>query len=751
MAPPIVTRFFISLNEHKWLGIVVFAVITGGSFLFTLVPEPERQEDKILAFGRLSVNSPLPTFTSAGEELRNQGRLTNIQDIISQQVIQNIANRIDFNLRQTERAVADLVLGLPEEPENQTRENSDTSARLITFRYDGGRTPEESRTVLQVFLEEIVNESYRVNTVRLQNKITDLQRRLAEVQEDVEQAEQNYYTYISNEGALLLSVQDGSLFGGITSSEQQKRQLDVVLSGIDAEIETLQQQLQLTPEEAYVSSALSADPIIANLRALILQNDLELQRLQTDLREDHPTMVELREQKALNERLIEERGREVIGTDRVFQPITGNVRDASNLDQTRAQLAARLINLEGQRNAVAGQLAAVEQVQNTLRQEYEQFPERQTQQTSLIQEVQSQRVLYETIFAALTDAQSAEAEADSSFTIIQPAFLIREPSPPVPPATSPILIVGVGMVIGFASAMGVIFLFATLDERLHTPRELQDFFAERDVPLLAELPMVENPEPFRKAMPIIFESDSPYSRFYERLRSNIRRLGGDNTKVILVSSVIADEGRTVTGYNLAIASANAGKRTLLIELDLRDKNPGSRKYFQLQADPALSSNPISYYDFQGVNSGDLNLLIQRVPEIPNFSIVPSPGFQKQAPAILESAEIKAFLRYARSQYDFVVIDTPSVSSCNDALLLEPFVDGIILVTHPGKSLRNLLGTTIDDFIEEELPLIGAVINNVGYDNQIIEPQDDDESNFLIRNDDDENLSFGDNVENDAKD
>jgi len=86
-------------------------------------------------------------------------------------------------------------------------------------------------------LEEIVNESYRVNTVRLQNKITDLQRRLAEVQEDVEQAEQNYYTYISNEGALLLSVQDGSLFGGITSSEQQKRQLDVVLSGIDAEIE----------------------------------------------------------------------------------------------------------------------------------------------------------------------------------------------------------------------------------------------------------------------------------------------------------------------------------------------------------------------------------------------------------------------------------------------------------------------------------------------------------------------------------
>ncbi|MBE9221923.1 ATPase [Cyanobacterium stanieri LEGE 03274] len=744
MAPPIVTRFLISLNEHKWLGLIVFTVITGGSFLFTLVPEPERAEDQILAFGRLSVNSPLPIFTSAGEELRSQGRSSNIQDLISQQVIQNIANRIDFNLRQTERAVADLILGLPEEEPAPTA-TPDNRVPLITFRYDGGRTPEESRTVLQVFMEEIVNESYRINTIRLQNKITDLQTRLNQVREDVREAEQDYYSYISNEGALLLSVQDGSLFGGITSSEQQKRQLDVLLSGIDAEIQTLQEQLQLTPEEAYVSSALSADPIIANLRALILQNDLELERLQTDLRDDHPTMVELREQKALNERLLEERGREVIGTDRVFQPVDGSVRDASNLDQTRAQLAARLIDLQGQRNAVAGQLRAVEEVQNTLRQEYEQFPERQTQQTSLIQEVQAQRVLYETIFAALVDAQSAEAEADSSFTIVQPAFLIREPSPPVPPATSPILIVGIGVVIGFASAMGVVFLFATLDERLHTSKELQDFFGERDVPLLAELPMVQNPEPFRKAMPIIFESDSPYSRFYERFRSNIRRLGGDNTKVVMMASVIADEGRTVTAYNLAIASANAGKRTLLVELDLRDKNPGSRKYFQLQPDPALSINPVSYYDFQGGGNGDLSSLVQRVPEIPNFSIVPSPGFQKQAPAILESSEIKSFLRYVRSQYDFVVIDTPSLSSCNDALLLEPFVDGIVLVTHPGKSLRNLLGTTIDDFIEEELPIIGAVINNVGFDNQEIEPLEDDESSFLNTNygedDNDDSSSF----------
>ena len=60
----------------------------------------------------------------------------------------------------------------------------------------------------------------------------------------------------------------------------------------------------------------------------------------------------------------------------------------------------------------------------------------------------------------------------------------------------------------------------------------------------------------------------------------------------------------------------------------------------------------------------------------------------------------------------MIFDSPSLDRCNDALLLEPSVDGLILVTRPGITQKNLLSTTIDEFLDAELPLIGVVINEV---------------------------------------
>jgi Mrp family chromosome partitioning ATPase len=129
--------------------------------------------------------------------------------------------------------------------------------------------------------------------------------------------------------------------------------------------------------------------------------------------------------------------------------------------------------------------------------------------------------------------------------------------------------------------------------------------------------------------------------------------------------------------------------------------------------PEVLDNPLSYYDLHPHGQESFqDDLIKRVPEIPNFSIVPSPGSQQQAAAIIESAEMQAFIKYARTQYDVIILDTPSLDRCNDALLLESFADGLILVTHPGITQKNLFNTTIDEFLDAELPLIGVVINEV---------------------------------------
>lgn len=700
MALPIVKRFLISLDENKLYGFLMFLLILGISAVVAVQPKEQQKPSDYKAIGRLSLNSPPPTFTVTGQELQTQGQAVNLNTLLSPSVLENVSKRLQFDLRQIQEIILKkkLSIVLP------NAEEKSTGPTLITLEYKDEKNPDQAKLVLDIFMQEMVNESYRLNTSQLQSRIQNLQQRLALVQKDLTRAEENFYAYITTKGTDLLAIQDGSLFGGITSSQQQQRQLKVVLVGIDAEIKTLQKQLGLNPDEAYTSAALSADPIIANIRALILQNEIQLDLLTKDLRPEHPTIVELQKQQEVNKNLLEERAQEVIGKDGVFKPLSDKIRQQSNLDPARLDLAARLIGLQAQKESTQRQLESVTNIEKNLRAEYESSPEKQIQQTQLIQQVQSQRILYQTIFAALMDAKSAEAETGSSLAIAQQAFVPPELQAPVS-KLSPTIIILFGTGLGFVSALGLIFLLATLDDRLHTPEEIRSALAERAVPLLADLPFIQLLSPSGQRIPVLLDTNSGYLSFYERFRSNIRRLGAETTKVVLILSVSNEEGKSVSAYNLAIASAHAGKRTLLVEADLRNNSQGSRKYFNIQPNPESMANPISYYDLR-------NDSISLVPEIENLYILPSPGFQQQAAAIIESNEMQRFLKDVRSRYDMVIIDTPSLSRCNDALLLEPFADGIVLVTRPGITLRSLLGETIDEFIQAELPLIGAVINEV---------------------------------------
>lgn len=702
MALPIVKRFLISLNQNKLYGLLVFILFVGISVVIAIQPKEEVRKG-YKALGRLSFNNPPPTFTLTGQELQVKGQAVNISTLLSPSVLEKVGNRLNYNFQQIQEIISKRKLSiiLPDPEAGET-------TQLITLEYKEDYKPDQNIqeviTVLNVFMEEMVNESYRLNTAQLQSRISNLEQRLNIVQKDLSEAEKSFYNYVTTEGASLLSIQDGSLIGSISSSQQEQRALQVVLSGIEAEIDTLQKQLSLNPDEAYTSAALSADPIIANIRALILQNEIDLDLLEKDLRPEHPRVVELRKQKEVNEKLLEERAVELIGDDGVFEPLSDKIRKRSNLDPARLNLASRLVALQAQRESLKQQLESVTNIEKNLRLEYELSPDKQIKQTQLIQQVQSQRILYQTIFAALMDARSAEVETGSSLTIAQTPFIPREAPLPLSELSST-LIVLLGSGVGIFASLGLIFLLATLDDRLHTSEEIRESLIEKAIPILAELPIIKTKSANGVTIPVILDTNSGYLSFYERFRSNIRRLGAEGTKVVLMLSVSNEEGKSVSAYNLAIASASAGKRTLLVEADLRTRNPGSKQYFNIQANPESVSNPVNYYNLR-------NDSISLVPDIENLYILPSPGYQQQAAAIIESDEMQRFLKEVRSSYDMVIIDTPSIYRCNDALLLEPFADGIVMVTRPGVTLRSLLNETMDEFIEAELPLIGAVINEV---------------------------------------
>ena len=689
MTPPIVKRFLISFEQHKILGLVIFLLSIGVSVVFALQPEPEATT-KYRASGQLSYSSPPPLFTSTGESLAQQGRFVNVDVLLAPAVQARIKSQLQLRSDQLKNIIdRKLKINLPE----------DGSTQLIALEYVNADTPEEGVRNLGVIMTEMIEQSRSINTSQLRERIDALNSRLANVQRELAIAEEAFYRFISTEGTDLLAVQDGSLFSGITGSQQQQRQLQLILEEIEGQIDSTIEQLGLSPDEAYTSAALSADPILSSLRSEVLGIENQLKRAERDLRPDHPNLINLRKQLQVNEELVEERATEILQGTGKNKPLPSQIRQESSLDPARQDLANNLVLLQTQREGILRQLESVKDTEQELRQQYEQFPDRQLRQARLVQEVETKRALYQTILTALVDAQSAEAETTSSYAIAQAPVI--EEIPTTLASVNRFLILGAGTGIGLILALGVIFLLALLDDRLHTPQELRELLLTREIPVLGNIPRINEYDLQERELPVIIDHDSIYLAVYERVRSNLRRYSSDATKVILVCSVNNDEGKSVTAYNLAIASAHAGKRTLIIEADLRNRS--NSEWVQVSAEKDSHLEPLKYF-------AESSEAIRLVPAIANLYLVPSPGPCRQVAAVIESNELEKLIEDARGRFDLVVIDTSSLFKCNDALLLESLTDGIVMVTRPGISRGSMLGETIDQFTELDIPILGAVIN-----------------------------------------
>jgi Mrp family chromosome partitioning ATPase len=152
---------------------------------------------------------------------------------------------------------------------------------------------------------------------------------------------------------------------------------------------------------------------------------------------------------------------------------------------------------------------------------------------------------------------------------------------------------------------------------------------------------------------------------------------------------------------LGIASARAGKRTLIIETDLR--SPSRCTSLKVIPDRDATIEPLRYY-------ANLSECIRLVPDVENLYIVPSPGPVRQSAAILESSEMRRLIEDVRERFDLVILDTSALSISNDPLLIQPYSDGIVLVARPHYTQENMLGEAIDQLVESELGLLGAIIN-----------------------------------------
>ena len=200
------------------------------------------------------------------------------------------------------------------------------------------------------------------------------------------------------------------------------------------------------------------------------------------------------------------------------------------------------------------------------------------------------------------------------------------------------------------------------------------------------------------------DARSSQAEAYRSLRTNLEFSSLDHPiHTLLVTSAVPDEGKSTTLANLGVISAQAGKRVVLLDCDLR--RPRLHEFFEL-------SNNV------GVTTALLNAeatLPLQATSVPNLRVMTSGPLPPNPADLLASARMKALLEQVAADADLVLLDAPPVITVTDAALLAAKVDGVLLVVSAGHTKRDHAQRAKALLAKVNARLVGAVLTNAAVD------------------------------------
>ena len=276
-------------------------------------------------------------------------------------------------------------------------------------------------------------------------------------------------------------------------------------------------------------------------------------------------------------------------------------------------------------------------------------------------------------------------------SVIDPAVV---PSTPTSPRPANNLALGalLGMLLGFGQAL----LRSLLDTRL---RSAEDIAQLTDAPVLAS---IGHTEPYGERAADPNGAQWAHAEAYRRLRTNVGfvGLGGERRPSMVVTSSLANEGKTETVVNLARVLSKAGDSVLLIDADLR--RPSVAKRMKLDSELGLSD----------VLTGRGSLKDLTIDVDSHFAVLPAGTVPPNPSELLGSEAMAHLLATVERQYDYILFDTPPLLPVTDAVVLAAQTGGAIVVARSGVVRRPQLEAALDLLEAGSVTLLGLVLTDV---------------------------------------
>jgi len=481
--------------------------------------------------------------------------------------------------------------------------------------------------------------------------INYIDKQLGQIKDSLNIIEDELQNYRTRNKVVDVSVKSNHIYQQLQSIEEEKTQLAIR----EKYFEDMLSQFEMEANSSDLNSSISItseDPLLNNY----------IQEYAT-FRSEKSSLAKKNQQKSPYYREL------TIRIENLRNTIIETIKQLkSNIDISKDELVKRM---------------------NSLNQEIQRLPKTERELFGINRKFELDNELYTFLLQRRSEAQIVKASNLSNCEVIEPA---RE--------------------LGVASPKKMIIMVASLFLGLMVPAialVLKYFFhntvtTDLDVKKYAAVPYLGSIINNRRKddMLIAMSPKSALAESFRFIQTNIQFFfRGQDSRIILTSSFLSDEGKTFTSVNLAVIYALQKKRTLLMDFDLR--KPSVHSAFGTSNQDGISSLL--------ANHGKVNEYINRTGneylDVIFAGVVPPNPLQ-----LLQPLYIKSVFEQLKEEYDMIIVDTPPVGIVSDAYTLMPFCDANVFVTRSGVSKKDELNILIESITEKKINNAAIILNDV---------------------------------------